>query len=106
MNVPMKVIDRDLLLRLNDNSTKDGRKQQLSAEQITGYPRQQYIVNFLFDHEWESGKDIRMSVILKPGALTAWLDVSQAEFDAIPDVSMSELDWEAAVCVGTPQWVR
>ena len=106
MNVPMKVIDRDLILRLNDSSGKAKRKQYLSPEQLATYPRQQYIVNFRFDHEWDGGKDVRLSVILKPGALTAWLDVSQQEFDAIPDVSMSELDWEAAVCVGTPQWVK
>ena|ERR1039457_2940820 len=106
MNVPMKVIDREMILRLNDSSIKSGRRQYLSAEQLTTYPRQQYIVNFRFDHEWDGGKDMRLSILLKPGTLTAWLDVSQAEFDAIPDVSMTELDWEAAVCVGTPQWVK
>lgn len=65
----------------------------------------QYIVNFHFDHEWRDGKDVRLSVILKPGTLTAWLDVSQEEYDAIPEVELSELDWEAAVCVGVPRWV-
>ena len=105
MNVPMKVIDRQMLLRLNESSAKAGRKQRLTPEQLN-ISRERYVVNFRFDHEWEGGKDVRLSVILKPGVLTAWLDVSQTEFDAIPDVSMSELDWEAAVCVGTPQWVK
>ncbi len=65
-----------------------------------------FIVNFHFDHDWNGGKDVRMSVILKPALLTAWLDVSSEEYDAIPEVEMNELEWEAAVCVGTPPWTK
>jgi len=104
MSVPMKVLDHERLARLNESSIRTGRKQHLKPEQIPTDTGKTYTVNFHFDHEWGGGKDVRMSVILKLGVLTVWLDVSQDEYDAIPDVLMSELEWEAAVCVGVPPW--
>ncbi len=100
----MKVIDHQRLVALNQSSIRAGRKQNLQADQMPAYSGKRFIVNFHFDHKWESQQDVRMSVILKPGVLTAWLDVSLEEYDAIPVVQMSELEWEAAVCVGTPPW--
>lgn len=105
MGFPMKVLDHDVLLRLNESSIQAGRRQNLQPEQLPADHGGQYIINFRFDHEWTNGPDVRMSVILKPGVLTAWLDVSQEEYDAVREVEMSELDWEAAVCVGTPRWM-
>ncbi len=104
MKVKMKVLDRDLLLKLNDSSRRDRRRQQLSPDAIAS--RDEYIVNFHFGHKANGVDDVRMSVILRPGVLTAWLDVSIEEFDAIPEVEMTELEWEAAVCVGVPRWVE
>ncbi len=106
MKVKMKVLDYQRLLALNESSIQAGRKQNLKAEQVPSGCRGQYIVNFHFDHKWGTLRDVRMSVILKPGVTTAWLDVSSEEYDAIPEVEMSELEWEAAVCVGTPRWVE
>ena len=91
---------------LNGSSLLVGRKQNLRPDQIPNDPNRQYTVNFKFDHEWEGERDIRLSVILKPGVQTAWLDVSLEEFAAIPWVEMLELDWEAAICVGTPRWTE
>lgn len=106
MKIKMKKLDYPRLLMLNESSLRAGRKQNLPPEQIPSDPHRQYIVNFKFDHEWTGQRDIRMSVILKPGAQTAWLDVSPQEFAAIPEVEMSELEWEAAVCVGIPRWTE
>lgn len=106
MKIRMKVLDYQRLVTLNESSIRAGRKQNLRSEQLPGDRRRQYIVNFHFDHEWGDLQDVRMSVILKPGVLTAWLDVSSEEYDAIPEVGMSELEWEAAVCVGTPRWTK
>ncbi|MBI2907523.1 MAG: hypothetical protein HYX92_07720 [Chloroflexi bacterium] len=33
---------------------------------------------------------------------TAWLDVSFDEFAAIPEIDVSEDEWEVAMCAGTP----
>ena len=106
MGIKMKILDQQRLVMLNESSIRVGRKQKLRPEQIPSDPDKQYIVNFHFDHQWGDQRDVRMSVILKPGVLTAWLDVSQKEYDAIPEFELSELEWEAAVCVGTPRWTE
>ncbi len=106
MKILMKMLDYQRLVTLNESSIRTSRKQNLKPEQIPSYSGRQYIVNFHFDHKWGDLRDVRMSVILKPGILTAWLDVSPEEYDAIPEVEMSELEWEAAVCVGTPRWTE
>lgn len=105
MQEPMKVLDYQDLMRLNENSVKAGRKQNLKPEQIPSNPDKKYTINFHFDHDWQGKKDIRLSVIMEPGKSTAWLDVSPEEYQAIKVVLMSELEWEAAVCVGIPPWV-
>ncbi len=104
MNIKMKVLDRPALLKLNESSLQSGRKQHIKLEQLTDERRNQYIVNFHVDHKWDDKQDVRLSVILKPGALSAWLDVSPEEYAAIPEQELTELEWEAAVCVGMPRW--
>ena len=106
MIVPMKVIDYPLLLKLNENSEKAGRSQHISPDQLPVDKQKPFIINFYFDHVWNGQKDIRCSVILESGIRTVWLDISPAEFDSIKTVQMPELDWEAAVCVGIPAWVK
>ncbi len=106
MKIKMKVFDRPNLVTLNESSRQAKRKQNLTDEQLTVNLREQYIVNFHFDHKWRDNEDIRLSVILKPGTLSAWLDVSIEEYQAITEVEMSEMEWEAAVCVGIPHWVE
>ena len=104
MGVMMKVLDYESLLRLNESSIRDRRRHNLPPEKLPVDRDRRYIVNFHFDHEYGDLHDVRMSVILKPGVLTAWLDVSHEEYAAVPDVEMTELEWESAVCVGTPWW--
>ena len=106
MKIKMKVLDYQRLMMLNESSIRANRKQNLQPEQISNDSNKQYIVNFHFDHEWAGKQDIRMSVILKPGVQTVWFDVSPQEYAAIPEVEMSELEWEAAVCVGIPRWTE
>ncbi len=106
MKVPMKVLDYQSLLKLNESSLKAGRAQHIPKEQFPADKQKQFIINFHFDHEWNGQKDVRCSVIIEPGVRTAWLDVLLEEFDAITTVQMPELDWEAAVCVGIPGWVK
>ncbi len=103
MPVPMKVLDRSSLLVLNKSSISDGRKQNLKPEEIPS-GRDKFVVNFHFSHDFDGGKDVRLCVVLDLGVRTAWLDVSQAEYDSIPETEMSEFEWEANVCVGTPPW--
>ncbi|MBI2847559.1 MAG: hypothetical protein HYX83_00125 [Chloroflexi bacterium] len=104
MTIKMKVLDYPMLVRLNESSISAGRKQNLKPEHLPENTERRYIVNFHFDHEWTSGRDVRMSVILKPAIQTVWLDVSPEEYQAISEAEMTELEWEAAVCVGTPRW--
>lgn len=106
MKVPMKVLDYQTLIKLNKSSIREGRKQNFQPEQLPIDKNRQYIINFHFDHEWEGEKDVRLSVIMEPGVRTVWLDVSTNEYEAIKEVQMPELDWEAAVCVGIPPWTK
>ncbi len=106
MGIMMKCLDRPNLVRLCRSSREAGRKQSLPEEMIPSDRDRRHVVNFRFEHECDGSKDVRLSVVLKPGALTAWLDVSQEEYDDIPDVELSELEWEEAVCVGIPRWVE
>jgi len=106
MKIKMKILDHKNLVRLNESSIRAGRKQNIQPERTPNGPDGQYIVNFRFDHECNGEADIRMSVILKTGELTAWLDVSPEEYNAINEIEMSEEEWEVAVCVGTPHWTE
>ena len=100
----MKVLGYRDLIRLSESSRKAGRSRHLAPEQVPIRRDDRYIANFHFDHEWQGRKDVRLSVILEPGVRTAWLDVSPEEYAAIKEVLMTEMEWEAAVCVGIPRW--
>ncbi|MBF8267148.1 MAG: hypothetical protein HW388_656 [Dehalococcoidia bacterium] len=101
----LKELDYQMLLRLNESSIQAGRRQNLSPRRMPSHLHEPYPVNEHLVHRWEGREDIRMSVVLTAGGQTAWLDVSPEEFDAIPEVEMSELDWEAAICPGFPPTV-
>ena len=98
----LKEMDYPTLVALNERSIRAGRRQNLSPRRMPSQLHEPYMVNHHVVHEWEGRQDIRMSVVLTSGGQTAWLDVSPEEFDAIPEVELSELDWEAAICPGTP----
>jgi hypothetical protein len=106
MGIKMKILDYRLLKALSESSQRANRKQFLTAEKLPLESGKQYIVNFHFDHQVKDTYDVRMSVVTKPGVETVWLDVSEEEFTAIPEIELSEPEWEAAVCVGIPRWVE
>lgn len=101
----MKQLDYRMLVMLNESSIREGRRQNLPPERMPNKLHAPYLVNFNMVHEWEGRRDIRMSVVLTPRGQTAWLDVSPEEFAAIPEVELSELEWEAAICPGIPRGV-
>ena len=98
----LKELDYQILIKLNASSIRAGRRQNLSPRRVPSQLHEPYPVNHHVLHEWKGGQDVRMSVVLTSGGQTAWLDVSQEEFAAIPEVEMTELEWEAALCPGTP----
>ncbi|MDP6560981.1 MAG: hypothetical protein QF619_12835 [Candidatus Binatia bacterium] len=102
MTVRMKQLDYPMFVTLNETSIRAGRRQNLSPERMPSESHGPYLVNFHLAHEWDSRQDIRMSVVLTPKGRTAWLDVSPEEFASIPEVELSELEWEAAICPGIP----
>lgn len=106
MIVPMKIVSYKELVSLNESSIRAKRSQNLRPEQLPQDKDRTYIINFHFDHEWNGQKDARLSVILEPGVRTAWLDISTAEYQEMREVMLTELEWEAAVCVGIPAWVK
>ncbi len=99
----IKILDYQRLLMLNESSIRASRRQNLASDRMPSELQGPYLVNFHLVHEWEDRRDIRMSVVLTPAGRTAWLDVSPEEFAAIPEVELSELEWEAAICPGTPR---
>ncbi|MBI2876037.1 MAG: hypothetical protein HYY20_04075 [Candidatus Tectomicrobia bacterium] len=98
----MKKLDYAMLVRLNESSIRAGRRQNLSPERMPDKIHEPYRVNFHMAHKWDGQQDIRMSVILTPRGKTVWLDVSPEEFAAIPEFELSEVEWEVAMCPGTP----
>lgn len=102
MKVRMKQLNYPSLVRLNESSIHAGRRQNLSPERMPSQSHAPYMVNFHMGHEWDGQRDVRMSVVLTPKGRTAWIDVSPEEFAAIPEVELSEVEWEAAICPGTP----
>ena len=74
MKIKMKVLDYQRLVMLNESSIRAGRKQNLRPDILPSELHRQYCVNFHFDHQSGELCDVRLSVILKPGVLTAWLE--------------------------------
>lgn len=99
----MKVLDYDVLLKLNHSSIQAGRSHNLSPRHLSEKPRERYWVNEHGARERNGQQEVRICIVLNLYAgRTAWLDVSAAEFDAIPETDISDLEWEAAMCAGTP----
>jgi hypothetical protein len=94
----LKSLDHDTLVALNDSSIRAGFKQNLRPDRISHNPQPRYLVNL---HR-ETQHWIRISVVLDVGGRTAWLDVSRDEFESIPIIEVSDHDWGAAMCAGTP----
>jgi hypothetical protein len=101
--VKLKVFDHETLLRLNGSSVQAGRSLSLSSQKLSINPQDRHWVNDHRNLERNGQQEIRMCVVLSLNAgLTAWLDVSPEEFEAIPEVDVPYLEWTAAMCAGNP----
>lgn len=98
----LKFLDYQKLVELNLSSIRAGRSQNLPPERIASDPRERYPVNLHLVHERAGQRDVRLSVLLNNRGQTAWLDVSPQEFAGLPDVEVSEEEWEAVTCTGNP----
>lgn len=99
----MRVLDHALLLALNDSSIKSGRSRNWRPERLVGKIRDRYYINEYAVRERNEQTEVRVCVVfdLYCGQ-TAWLDISNDQFAAIPEVEVSEDEWETAMCAGTP----
>lgn len=97
----MKILDQQTLLALNQSSVQAGRRQNLSPEQLSpDAPERSWLTTHL---ERAEEQEVRVCVVLDLfRGRTAWLDLSTREFLDIPEVDVSEEDWETAMCAGTP----
>lgn len=96
----LKVLDRRLLATLNQSSLRAGRRRTLRPELIPNDPQGRYPINV----HMASEREARICVVLNAvKGQTAWLDISAAEFAAIPEVEVTEVEWEAVQCVSTPR---
>ena len=99
----LRVFDHQTLLMLNESSLRAGRGQNLGAEQIPVTPRNRYWLNAHMSRERDGQQEVRVCVVLSlHSGQTAWLDVSPEEFSAIPEIDVSEFEWEAVMCTGNP----
>ena len=99
----LKVFDHETLLRLNESSIRAGRNQNLGPNKLPPEPRERYWINHHETRERDGRQEVRMCVVLRLyGGETAWLDVSNEEFEAIPEVDLSVSEWEVALCAGFP----
>ena len=102
----MKILDHEALLTLNESSLKAGRGQNLKPQQIPAKPQPRYWVNDHLPRERDGLEEVRACVVLDISAgKTVWLDMSPHEFAAIPELELSEDEWETAMCAGTPPQV-
>ena len=102
----MKVLDYTTLMALNDSSIRAGRRQNLPPDRLAAKPQDRYWINGYNIQEWNGQQYVRICVVLSLYAgQTAWLDVSSDEFSAIPEIDVSEDEWEVAMCAGTPPHV-
>jgi hypothetical protein len=98
----MKRLDYKTLARLNESSIKAGRRQHVLPERMPSPKSGPFLINHHEPHVWDGRRDIRMSVVLTATGQTSWLDVSPEEFTAIPAYEVTDVEFEAADCPGTP----
>lgn len=75
----------------------------MRSEKLPAMPQDRYWVTYSSAREREGQQEVRLCVVMDLfRGSTAWLDISPGEFAAIPEVDVSEEEWEAAMCAGTP----
>ncbi len=99
----IRVLDYTTLKTLNDNSIRVGRSQNLPPDRLAGKPQDRYWINHYQVRERNGEQEVRVCVVLSVyRGQTAWLDVSPDEFAAIPEIDVSEDEWEEAMCAVAP----
>ncbi len=99
----MKVFDHETLLNLNESSIEARRNQNLIPEKLPAKPQERYWINANMTRDRDGQQEVRICIVLNLfSGQTAWLDVSSEEFAAIPEIDISEEEWETAMCAGTP----
>ena len=99
----MRVLDHATLMSLNDSSLRAGRSQNLRSARLADKPQERYWITEVKTRDQGGRPEVRMCVVLNLFAgQTAWLDVSSNEFAAIPEIDVSDDEWETAMCAGTP----
>ncbi|MBI2954881.1 MAG: hypothetical protein HYY30_11245 [Chloroflexi bacterium] len=102
----MRVLDHALLQTLNESSVRSGRSQNLRPDRLASKQQDRYYINEHKLRERDGQQEVRACIVLDLFAgQTAWLDISCEEFAAIPEVDISEDEWETAMCAGTPPQV-
>lgn len=100
----MKVLDHKMLLAMNESSIRAGRSQNLRPERLPAEPQDRYWVNTHMIRERDGQQEVRICVVLSlVTCQTVWLDMSPEEFATIPESDVHLMDWETAMCAGTPR---
>ncbi len=103
----MKVLDHVLLEALNESSIHSGRSQNLRPQSLqdglAGKNADRYVVNEHVVRQRNGQEEVRLCVVLDIyRGNTAWLDISADEFARIPELDLSDIEWETAMCAGQP----
>ncbi len=102
----MKVLDHEMLVTMNESSIRAGRNQHLRPGRVPAEPQNCYWININIDRERDGHQEVRVCVVLSlVTCQTAWLDLSPEEYNTIPEIDVHLMDWETAMCAGTPQTV-
>ncbi|MBI4312853.1 MAG: hypothetical protein HY681_13890 [Chloroflexi bacterium] len=97
----LKVMDRQMLLALNDSSIKAGHKHALAHAQTAPTAEGRYWVSSHLERNGGGEAEVCACVVLDlQKTLAAWLDMTKEAFDAIPYREVDLIEWETVVCVG------
>ncbi|MDP6495521.1 MAG: hypothetical protein QGI09_08930 [Dehalococcoidia bacterium] len=100
--MPLKMLDHETLVRLNESSIGGGRRRNLAREWLQSNPQPHYPINYHEVRQADGKHEVRVSVVLNVGGLTAFLDVAPEEYETIPIVEVTYDYWEATMCAGNP----
>ncbi len=99
----MRVLDHQTLLRLNHSSIQAGRSQNLTSTKLPSQPQPRYWISYHNALERGGHREVRLCVVLDLfSGNTAWLDVSNDEYTSVPEIDVPDMEWETAMCAGTP----
>ncbi len=98
----LKVMDRQMLLALNDTSQRAGCKHTLTPAETAPTQEGRYWISSHLERK-RDGKaaEVCACVVLNlQTSLAAWLDLTWEAYNAIPLQEVDVIEWETVVCVG------